>query len=146
MKQNRIWRVLFGAYCVLMLWLLFHRTGYVAGIPYRDQLKMNLIPFETIRLFTRLLDHPDFRRDAIINLGGNVIMFIPLGFLLPKVFPRLDRLGKVLLTTAAVITIVEVVQLFTLLGSCDTDDLMLNVIGAAIGYGFHRIINKKRLS
>ena len=41
---------------------------------------------------------------------------------------------RVLLTTAAVITAVEVFQLFTLVGSCDIDDLILNVIGAALGF------------
>ena len=138
MKQHRIWRFLFWLYCAMMLWLLFDRTGH-------SEPKYNLIPFETIQLFWKLLSHPQFRRDAIVNLGGNVIMFLPLGFLLPKVFPKLEGIGKILLTTAAVITMVELTQLFTLLGSCDTDDLMLNVIGSAIGYGIH-CIAKKRLS
>lgn len=138
MKQRRIWKILFVLYCAMMLWLLFDRTGY-------SELRYNLIPFHTIRLFADLLSHPQFRRDAVINLGGNVIMFIPLGFLLPKVFPKLGGIIKILLTSAAVITLVELTQLFTLLGSCDTDDLILNVIGSAIGYGIHHI-TKKRLS
>lgn len=144
MKQNRIWAVLFGLYCALMLWLLFDRSGYEPGTPYADQLKWNLIPFETIALFARLLtsSNPEFQKYAVINLFGNVIMFIPLGFLLPKVFRRLNRLWKVLLTTALVITLVELSQLLTLLGSCDTDDLILNVIGAAIGYGFCKLYEK----
>ncbi len=146
MKTNRIWPILFGLYCTVMLWLLFNRTGYVEGIPYTDQMRINLIPFRTIRLFADLLNHPRFRWDAVVNLGGNVILFIPLGFLLPKVFPKLDRLGKVLLVTAGIIVVVELAQLFTLLGSCDTDDLILNVIGSAIGYGVYYLTVKKRLS
>ena len=43
---------------------------------------------------------------------------------------------------AAIITAVELIQLFTLVGSCDVDDLILNVIGSAIGYGFHKAANK----
>ena len=146
MKKKRIWVILFGLYCALMLWLLFDRTGYIDGIPYEDQLKMNLLPFRTIRLFLGLLNHPVFRWDAVINLLGNIIMFIPLGFLLPKVFGKLDRFWKVLLTTAGIIIVVEIAQLLTLLGSCDTDDLILNVLGAAIGYGIHKIILKMSLS
>jgi glycopeptide antibiotics resistance protein len=61
--------------------------------------------------------------------------------LLPKVFPKLDRLGKVLLATFFIMLTVELAQLFTLLGSCDTDDLILNVLGSAMGYGI-----QKRLS
>lgn len=146
MANRRIWKVLFVIYCAVMLWLLFHRTGYVEGIPYRDQLKYNLIPFETICRFAKLLGYPASRQHAIINLFGNVIMFIPLGGLLPRVFPRLDDLKKVLLASAVIMTLVELAQLFTLLGSCDTDDLLLNVLGAAMGFGLHRILLKKRLS
>ena len=131
MKQNRIWRSLFVVYCGLMLVLLFHRAGY-------DQLRSNLIPFHTIALYWKLLSRPVFRQSAIINLVGNVVMFIPLGFLLPKVFSKQNRFYKVLLTTTAAITLVELVQYVTLLGSCDIDDLILNVIGAAIGYGIYK--------
>ena len=131
MKQNRIWRTLFVIYCGLMLVLLFHRAGY-------DQLRINLTPFHTIQLYLRLLSRPAFRQSAIINLAGNVVMFIPLGFLLPRIFDKQNRLWKVLLTTAVIITLVELVQYVTLLGSCDIDDLILNVIGAAIGYGIYK--------
>ena len=144
MAKKRLCALLFALYCGLMLWLLFGRSGYRPGIPYREQLKWNLIPFETILLFIRLLNssNPDFREFAVINLFGNVIMFIPLGFLLPLLFRRLRRLWKVLLTTALAITAVELAQLLTLLGSCDTDDLILNVLGAAIGYGFYKWYTK----
>ena len=131
MKQNRIWRILFVIYSGLMLVLLFHRTGY-------DQLRSNLIPFHTIALYWKLLARPAFRKSAIINLVGNVVMFVPLGFLLPKVFPKQNRFYKVLLTTTAVITLIELTQFYTLLGSCDIDDLILNAVGAAIGYGIYK--------
>ena len=143
MKQSRIWIVLFGLYCALMLWLLFDRPGYVPGIPYWEQVEsnLNLVPFRTLRLFARLLDssHPEYVRAAVINLFGNVIMFIPLGFLLPVTFRSLSILWKTLLTTALLICAVEILQLFTLVGSCDIDDLILNVLGAALGYGLHKI-------
>lgn len=143
MKQNRIWTALFGLYCTLMLWLLFDRPGFVEGIPYWEQVEsnLNLVPFRTLRLFSGLLsDHrPHLVRAAVINLFGNVIMFIPLGFLLPMVWENSRKLWKVLLTTAIVITAVEILQLFTLVGSCDIDDLILNLLGAAIGYGLFRL-------
>ncbi len=144
MKQNRIWAVLFELYGALMLWLLFDRPGYAEGVPYWEQVaqQLNLIPFRTLRLFADLLDSGvrAYIQMAVINLGGNVIMFIPLGFLLPRVFAKLNRFWKVLLTTALIITAVEIIQLLTLVGSCDIDDLVLNVIGAAIGYGVHKLI------
>ena len=143
MKQNRIYPVLFVGYCALMLWLLFDRPGYVPGIPYWEQVEsnLNLVPFRTLRLFAELLsDHrPHLVRAAVVNLFGNVIMFIPLGFLLPLTFRKLSRLRKILLTTTLIITAVELIQLFTLVGSCDIDDLILNLLGAAFGYGLYRI-------
>ena len=134
------------AYCALMLWLLFDRPGYEPGIPYWEQAAehLNLIPFRTLRLFGELLVSGvrSYIRMAVINLGGYVIMFIPLGLLLPRVFPHLTSLPRVLLVTAVLITAVEITQLFTLVGSCDIDDLILNIIGSAIGYGFHLIAKK----
>lgn len=142
MKKNRIWIVMLGLYCAGMLWLLFDRSGYVEGIPYGEQLKLSLVPFRTIRLFLDVLDHPQYRLHAVVNLFGNIIMFIPLGLLLPKVFPKLGKLWKTLLTAAAIIIAVETAQLLTLLGTCDIDDLILNLPGTAIGYGLHKYTTK----
>lgn len=144
MKRDRICTALFMAYAALMLWLLFDRPGFTPGIPYWEQVagQLNLVPFRTLRLFADLLDSGvrSHIQMAVINLGGNVIMFIPLGLLLPRVFPKLSSLPRVLLTTAAIITAVEIIQLFTLVGSCDIDDLILNVAGAAVGYWLHKLI------
>ena len=144
MNNRKLNTALFMAYGTLMLWLLFDRPGFTPGIPYWDQVaqQLNLVPFRTLRLFAHLLDSGvrAHIQMAVINLGGNVIMFIPLGLLLPKVFPKLSSLLRVLLTTAAIIIFVEIIQLFTLVGSCDIDDLILNVAGAAIGYGLHKLI------
>jgi len=146
MKANhrKLHIALFAVYCVLMLWLLFHRPGYTEGIPYLQQLKANLIPFRTLRLFFRLLSHhrPALVRAAVINLAGNVVMFVPLGFLLPLVFPKLTNAWKTLLCVALIITAVELAQLLTLVGSCDVDDLILNLGGAGLGYGFYKLMKK----
>ena len=134
--------LLFSLYCAVMLWLLFDRVGGIEGVAYWDQIRanLNLRPFRTIRLFLSVLTRPAYGTAAFTNLGGNVILFIPLGFFLPRIFPRLQRLWRTGLATALIITAVELGQLFTLLGSCDIDDLILNVTGATMGYGFHKLI------
>lgn len=146
MGSRKTYTALFIAYCALMLWLLFDRPGYVEGIPYWEQVsgQLNLIPFRTLRLFAQLLDssRPAYVRAAVINLVGNVIMFIPLGFLLPRVFPKCATLRRVLPVTAAIIVAVEIIQLFTLVGSCDIDDLILNVLGSALGFRIHSFTKK----
>ena len=61
-------------------------------------------------------------------------MFVPLGLLLPFVNDRAKGLKNCVVMTFALMMLVETVQLFTLLGSFDIDDLLLNIIGAMLGY------------
>ena len=103
---------------------------------------LNLEPFHTIRLFFKVLGQPAYNSAAVVNLGGNVILFIPLGFFLPRVFPKLQKFWKTLLATILMITAVELAQLFSLLGSCDIDDLILNVLGSSLGYAIHKYAKK----
>ena len=144
MKKQYLPYGLFAAYCLMMLTLLFHRAGYEPDLAYADQLRWNLIPFHTIRLYWRAFrsGSPALRTISVINLGGNVIMFVPLGWLLPVCFPKLRSLMRVLLTVTVLIVCVELIQLLTLVGSCDVDDLILNVLGAAIGFWLYRIFSK----
>ena len=140
-RHRKLHILLFCIYSGFMLYLLFNRAGGIEGMDYWKQIRMNLNlePFHTIRLFLRVLGRKDYLSAAVINLAGNVIMFIPLGFLLPRVFPTLGQFWQTILVTALIITVVELTQLFTLLGSCDIDDLILNLIGAAIGYGISKL-------
>ena len=140
-RHRKLHIFLFCIYSALMLNLLFNRAGGIEGMDYWKQIRanLNLEPFHTIRLFLRVLDKQAYSSAAAINLAGNVIMFIPLGFLLPRVFPKLRKFWRCMMATALIITAVELTQLFTLLGSCDIDDLILNVIGAAAGYILHKL-------
>ena len=143
-NHRKLHITLFACYSILMLWLLFGRCGYVDGIPYLRQLKINLIPMRTLKLFFRLLSHhrPQLVRTAVINLAGNVVMFIPLGFFLPVLFRKLQKIWKSLLCVALIITAVEILQLLTLVGSCDVDDLILNLSGSVIGYGLYKFTKR----
>lgn len=139
-KKNKLLKAGFAVYVLLMLWLLFgQRFGYTKDGTYLEMLQanVNLVPFHTVLLFVRSLIHsgnPALLKHAVINLAGNVIMFVPLGFFIPAVFVSLRTLGKTMLCSAAVMTVVEIIQLFTLLGSCDVDDLILNILGVFIGF------------
>ena len=141
-KHRKLNLVLFGLYSGFMLYLLFNRAGGIEGMDYWTQIRanLNLEPFHTIRLFLKVLNNQTYSSTAFINLGGNVILFIPLGFFLPRAFPCLQKFRKSILATVLIITAVELTQLFTLLGSCDIDDLILNVIGATLGYGIHKLV------
>ena len=144
-RRRKLWNILlFFAYSALMLWLLFDRAGGIEGMDYWKQIQanLNLEPFHTIRLFLNVLGRKDYLSAAIINLGGTVILFIPLGFFLPAIWQSMRKWYKTLLTTAGMIAVVEILQALSLQGTCDIDDLILNTFGAWIGYLIYLRINK----
>ena len=138
-NADRIAKITFILYIALMLWLLFgQRVSNDVQGGYWDELSqnINLVPFRTIgRYIDRLYNSAGkLNHQAVINLGGNVIMFIPLGFLLPFVSDRAKGLKNCVVMTFVLLILVETVQLFTLLGSFDIDDLLLNMIGIFMGW------------
>ena len=153
-KGKKRWYAAFIAYVVLMLWLLFgRRTAYPLTGAYNQALlgSVNLRPFRTIRLFFDVIApgggqvyDPSLVLAAYINLAGNVVMFVPLGIFLPRLFVRLRRFWRTLLCAAVLVAAVEAVQLFTRLGSCDIDDLLLNLCGVTFGYLAFRLFAKRR--
>ena len=138
-NADRIAKITFILYIALMLWLLFgQRVSNDVQGGYWDELSqnINLVPFRTIGGYMDRLYNSagKLNHQAVINLGGNVIMFIPLGFLLPFVSDRAKKLKNCFVMTFAVILSVELLQLATLLGSFDIDDLLLNMIGIFMGW------------
>lgn len=142
-KSRTITKTTFILYAVLMLWLLFgQRIGREHSDSYWEVINSNInfVPFSTIRLFIRAIQGSFSEytvRHSVINLAGNVVMFIPLGFFIPSVSSKHSSFLKCMALCSIVIILVEIIQLFTLLGSCDIDDFILNMTGAAIGYGIY---------
>lgn len=81
---------------------------------------------------------------AFLNLAGNILIFTPFGFLVPIMSRRLRGFFRVILLGFELSLAVECVQLVTKTGSFDVDDLLLNTIGALIGYLFYAGIQHKR--
>ena len=76
-------------YTGLMLWLLFIRYRNIQVTDYWAQVsgRINLIPFSSTGSMLLTLwrnPRPDVLWVVIYNLGGNIVMFLPLGFLLPE--------------------------------------------------------------
>ncbi|MFK0174787.1 VanZ family protein [Streptomyces xanthochromogenes] len=91
----------------------------------------NLHPGSSIRAY---LAQPDWR-DAVKQVGGNVVLGMPFGVLLPVLFPRARGLVRVVLMTAFVMLTVEVAQGLLVTGRAfDIDDVILNSTGAFAGY------------
>ena len=95
----------------------------------------NLIPFASIVHLLR--ETPS--AVAIDNIVGNLVLFAPLGALLPLLFDRLRRPVPLLWRVATISLLIETVQYLTRARSVDIDDVILNTTGAMIGYGAYRI-------
>lgn len=148
-RRSPLLRFLFLVYCGVMLWLLFFRSwGWDDGLSYRQMLQnnINLTPLLTIRNYLQVVVHrtnDSVLAHCIINLAGNIFLFIPLGYLLPKIFAKQENFFRFFLTCTVSILLVELLQLFTLLGSFDVDDLILNLAGMTIGFIFYHLTKKK---
>ena len=99
--------------------------------------RVNLIPF------VNLFDY-DSKRDLLLNMIGNVAMFIPSGIVLPIVYKRLDTFWKVLVAGAGISLCIEIIQLPFRVRATDIDDLVLNTVGVIVGYGLYSLIQCAR--
>ena len=88
---------------------------------------INLVPLRSI---TREL-HNVNTQIGLANVFGNILVFMPIGFLTPVVLKSRARVG--VLAAAAMSLLVEVVQYATASGISDIDDITTNVLGALIG-------------
>ena len=135
---------MFLLYCGGMLWLLFFGTRQPDYGNYWAQIEGNysIKPFYTINNYMRVLlrgTNGDLVRHCAINLIGNILLFIPGGYLFPKLFPRLRPFWRFLLLSFALLLLIESAQLFSLRGRLDVDDLILNLFGLCLGYIFYII-------
>jgi hypothetical protein len=90
----------------------------------------NLRPGWSLRLY---LDFP--ARDALRQVGGNIVLGVPFGVLLPILFPGVRGFIKVSLITALVMLAVELAQGTIVTGRAfDIDDVILNTTGALLGF------------
>lgn len=93
----------------------------------------NFIPFKTIYQYLFSATNLSFSI-RIQNLAGNIIGFIPFGFLMPLLSRKFLNLKVITLTTFCLSLVYELTQLVFRFGSFDVDDLILNTLGGVVGY------------
>lgn len=79
-----------------------------------------------------------------IDLRGyllNVVMLLPLGFLLPLIWKELGKVPHVFVTGFLFSLLIEVTQMLSPRGT-DVDDLILNSLGAVAGFLLQRLWNR----
>lgn len=88
--------------------------------------------FRTIKLYVRHWDNKGI--NSFGNLIGNIIAFIPLGYLMPRLHKIFENLFLCMATALLFILGIELFQLFSAFGIFDVDDILLNGLGTLIGY------------
>ena len=135
--------VLFVLYLVLLLYFLFFSEEYGRIAQAEREYRYNLVPFVEIRRFW--IYREQLGAFAVFsNIFGNVIGFLPFGFILPIIFRRMNSGFLICISGFTFSLTVEVIQLVTKVGCFDVDDLILNTAGAVLGYICYVICNHIR--
>ena len=130
---RKIYRIFILPYTIFLLHLMFLGFG-------REQHEANivrLLPFVSTVFFVQ---NTTSWESIIINLFGNIIMFIPFGFL-GWLNAKYFSFKKLIVDFLSALIIVEALQYLTRLGVFDIDDLALNSLGVWIGFRMRKFID-----
>lgn len=130
---------------LLFIYLLYlaEMTVFPLSIGIPIERRVSLIPFKTIMQFIPiLLKHgliikslrPHLNAGAI-NIIGNIVVFIPVGVLIPMLDKGFAKFKNTFMIGFATSFSIEILQFLFADGRCmDVDDLILNTLGVAIGW------------
>ena len=105
----------------------------------------NIIPLKTIKLYFNGYNGGYLSKSLFLyNIIGNLCALMPLSFFLPLLFKKQNNILIFILTIILIVIGIESMQFLTLSGSCDIDDLILNLSGSLVLYLILKIkpINK----
>lgn len=134
-KQSRLRLYFFGLF-LYYSWILSNMLFFDAAFGREANAvtafsHLNLEPLRTIRNYLRAYELGNISGGLVVlNLLGNLAAFAPLGFFLPALFRHMRNFLFYFLTTTVLICSVESIQFISGAGSCDVDDLILNLTGA----------------
>ncbi|WP_223193071.1 VanZ family protein [Paenibacillus sedimenti] len=110
-----------------------HRLGYP-----RLRFGINFMPLKTI---SDTFLSPS--RNEVINLVGNILVFMPYGIFL-QLLPRSRMIShiRVFCRSLGLSLLLECLQVVFSIGSFDVDDLILNTFGGLLGFGIFKLYSK----
>ncbi|MEG0276928.1 MAG: VanZ family protein [Coprobacillus sp.] len=142
--------ILFVIYSLNLIYVLFLDPGFgrhiltnFSSLKEYISYNVNLIPFETIHLFIDGYKNDVVTLETLLrNLFGNLVVFMPMAYLLPALFKKQKKFLWFFVTIVLIVFFVEVMQVVLMSGSGDIDDFILNVSGCLLIYVllkcFHR--------
>lgn len=122
MKKST-YKYLLTIYLILMIFISYINQGInnIGGLSYFEAIchSTNLVPLHSISI-----------KQCIISF----VQFMPLGYLLPRVFSKLNSNKNFIISSFIIIIIFKLVKLLTLTGYFDISSIFLGFVGSFIIY------------
>ena len=119
-RVKKLGTAFFVLYVLILVYLLFFSEGYGRVAQAEREYRYNLVPFVEIRRFWTYREQLGMFA-LFTNIFGNVLGFF------------------IILSGFCISLSVEAIQLITKVGCFDVDDMILNTLGAALGYGIYAV-------
>ena len=129
-KAQAVWKLLLALYLAAV-----YNVAGAPELPYiYPRLSINLIPFWDITSSVQAY---------LINSGLNILLFVPLGFILPLLWKEFRSRRAMCLTGFLMSLGLELAQLLNYRIS-DVDDLLMNTLGAFLGYELLMLLSRRK--
>lgn len=146
-----IMRLMFLLYCLLLIKtiLIKYPLSMIADIIATQNnisfsARINNSNFTLLHTITYYIQGEPSLNIAVQNIVGNFVPFIPFGALLPSSIKFFRSFLKATLFYIGFSLMIEVAQFFTSLGTFDVDDLLLNTLGAIVGFLIYKLGHRLR--
>lgn len=154
MTKKQIW-ILFVLYLLILLRVIVFKypyavlreiaAGWRKDVLWEGLYGANFELFRTIRMY--IVHWNDKYLNSFGNLVGNIVAFIPLGCFFPLLFKVAKNGFFCLLLSFLFVFCIELFQLLSAFGVFDVDDILLNCLGAFLGwclYGTAKRIQRRK--
>lgn len=99
----------------------------------------NGVPFRTIARY--IVDFHDYGFHVTLAvLGGGILLYVPIGLLLPMAFTDFQRILSFISVVFVVSVSIQLIQGIFMLGRFDVDTILLNCLGGVIGFCCYRLL------
>ena len=141
-KKTKILGIIcFILYISLLIYLVFFAESF-GRTDISGERRYNLELFKEIRRFYVYRNTLGIYA-FLLNVVGNVLIFIPFGFILPIIGKKKANIFKTMLITVVFVFVIECIQFALNVGSFDVDDILLNSIGSLIGHIIFLVFRKR---
>ena len=135
-RGQRMKKFVLGALAIEYYFLVLCSTVICRTAPISKRLE--LMPFYN---YADIWNGVDFKR-TLMEVLLNVALFVPIGFLLGGTMPSKGSV-KACLIGCMLSILIELLQLATGRGLCETNDVIHNTVGCMVGYGLAQLLEMR---